>query len=122
MKNRREFIQLAAKSLGAIAGASMLPASIAKALAIPAHRRTGTIKDVEHVVILMQENRSFDHYFGSLRGVRGFNDPRPVRLADGKPVWYQPPASVRTTNYHNRGLANEATHVLPFYLDPQRTT
>ena len=47
-----------------------------KALAIPAHHRTGTIDDVEHIVILMQENRSFDHYFGTLRGVRGFGDPR----------------------------------------------
>src|SRR5580698_7791104 len=99
MKNRREFIQLAAKSVGALAGASILPSSIAKALSIPAHRRTGTIKDVEHVVILMQENRSFDHYFGSLRGVRGFSDPRPVRLGNGKPVWYQPPALTKTDKY-----------------------
>jgi phospholipase C len=30
--------------------------------------------DIEHVVILIQENRSFDHYFGSYRGVRGFSD------------------------------------------------
>ncbi len=27
---------------------------------------TGTIADLKHVVILMQENRSFDHYFGTL--------------------------------------------------------
>ena len=45
--------------------------------------------DAEHVVILMQENRSFDHVFGRLRGVRGFNDPRAVTLPDGKPVWLQ---------------------------------
>ena len=74
----------------------MLPASIRKALAIPADRRTGTIRDVEHVVILMQENRSFDHYFGTMRGVRGFSDPRPVLLPNGKPVWYQPPAEIQT--------------------------
>ena len=35
---------------------------------------SGTIADLKHVVILMQENRSFDHYFGTLRGVRGFGD------------------------------------------------
>jgi phospholipase C len=35
---------------------------------------------VQHIVILMQENRSFDHYFGRLRGVRGFQDPRAVQL------------------------------------------
>jgi phospholipase C len=118
MRSRREFLRLAATA----AGAAMMPASIRKALAIPAHRATGTIKDLEHVVILMQENRSFDHYFGSLRGVRGFNDPRPALLPSGKPVWYQPAASVKTKHYHDRGLAKDAPHVLPFYLNPRRTT
>jgi phospholipase C len=84
--DRRRFLQL----LGSSAAASMLPASIVRALEIPANRRTGTIEDVEHIVILMQENRSFDHYFGSLRGVRGFGDPRPVNLSTGHSVWYQP--------------------------------
>jgi phospholipase C len=106
----------------ATAVTAAIPASIQKALAIPAHRATGTIQDVGHVVILMQENRSFDHYFGSLRGVRGFNDPRPARLPNGKPVWYQPVASVKTNHYHDRGLPKDATHVLPFYLNPKRTT
>jgi phospholipase C len=32
------------------------------------------LTDIEHVIILIQENRSFDHYFGSYRGVRGFSD------------------------------------------------
>ncbi|WP_396127303.1 phosphocholine-specific phospholipase C [Edaphobacter acidisoli] len=100
----------------------MMPASIRRALAIPANRATGSIQDVEHVVILMQENRSFDHYFGSLRGVRGFNDPRPHMLTNGKPVWYQPSASIKTKRYHDRGLAGDAVHVLPWYLNPKRTT
>src|SRR5271168_5045101 len=81
--NRRTFLQL----LGAGAVSASFPASIARALEIPANDRTGTIKDVEHIVILMQENRSFDHYFGSLRGVRGFGDPRVVKLPNGDPVW-----------------------------------
>ena len=100
----------------------MIPASIRKALAIPAHRATGTIRDVEHVVILMQENRSFDHYFGTLRGVRGFGDPRPAHLPNGKPIWYQPAASVKTHRYHDRGLHPDAEHVLPFYINPKQTT
>jgi len=33
---------------------------------------------VEHVVFLMHENRSFDHYFGTYPGVRGFDDPTAV--------------------------------------------
>ena len=31
---------------------------IARALEIPANNRTGTINDVEHIVFMMQENRS----------------------------------------------------------------
>jgi phospholipase C len=122
MKSRRDFLRIAATSAGAAAGVAMLPSSIRKALAIPATKATGTIKDVQHVVILMQENRSFDHYFGSIRGVRGFNDPRPVCMPNGKPVWYQPPASVHTSHYKARGLSPDAPHVLPFYLNPQATT
>jgi phospholipase C len=84
--NRRRFIQLS----GGAAAASILSTSIAKAASIPASRATGSIKDVEHIVILMQENRSFDHYFGTLRGVRGYGDPRPVTLSSGQSVFHQP--------------------------------
>ena len=84
--DRRRFV----KMLGAGALASAFPQTIKRALAIPANHRTGTIQDVEHIVILMQENRSFDHYFGTLRGVRGFSDPRAVKLPNGAPVWSQP--------------------------------
>ena len=66
--------------MGASALASTLKTNIAKALAIPANNRTGTIRDVEHIVVLMQENRPFDHHFGTLRGVRGFSDPRAVNI------------------------------------------
>ncbi|MFC6159707.1 phosphocholine-specific phospholipase C [Kribbella jiaozuonensis] len=83
--NRRRFLQLA----GASAAFAAMANSIEQAAAIPAHRRYGTIQDVEHIVVLMQENRSFDHYFGTLNGVRGFGDPRPVTLPSGQPVWHQ---------------------------------
>jgi phospholipase C len=83
--SRRRFLQLAGGSVAA----TMLSDSIARALAIPANRTTRTLKDVEHIVVLMQENRSFDHYYGVMRGVRGFGDPHPVTLPSGKPVWYQ---------------------------------
>ncbi len=87
--DRRSFLKLLSTS----AFAASFPASIARALSIPANRRTGTIEDVEHIVFMMQENRSFDHYFGSLRGVRGFGDPRAVKLPSGKSVWHQPDAN-----------------------------
>src|SRR5580704_894280 len=74
--DRRTFLQL----MGMTAAASSLKANIARALEIPANNRTGTIRDVEHIVVLMQENRPFDHHFGTLRGVRGFSDPRAVNI------------------------------------------
>lgn len=42
----------------------------------PGRLSSGTLNDIDHVVLMMQENRSFDHYFGTLRGVRGFGDKR----------------------------------------------
>ncbi|MEV8532128.1 phosphocholine-specific phospholipase C [Streptomyces sp. NPDC051211] len=83
--NRRRFLQMA----GGTAAFAMLSESIARAAAIPAQGSTGTIQDVEHIVVLMQENRSFDHYFGTMKGVRGFGDPRPVLLDNGKSVFHQ---------------------------------
>jgi phospholipase C len=78
------------RGLGAAALGAAFPESIRRALAIEPNFVTGTIQDVKHIVVLMQENRSFDHYFGSLRGVRGFNDPRAVRLSSGNSVFQQP--------------------------------
>jgi phospholipase C len=83
--NRRRFLQLA----GGTVAATMLSDSIARAATIPAYRRTRSLEDVEHIVVLMQENRSFDHYYGVLRGVRGFGDPHPVLLPSGQSVWNQ---------------------------------
>jgi len=84
MDNRREFIKKAA----ILAGGAAIPDSIQRALAIdPAAGSTWL--DAEHVVILMQENRSFDHCYGMLQGVRGYRDPRAITQPDGNPVWLQ---------------------------------
>ena len=79
---------------------TLLPDSIRQALAIPANNRTGTIMDVEHVVILMQENRAFDHYFGTLPGVRGFSDRFTIPLPGGRKVWEQQGKGRRVLPYH----------------------
>jgi len=79
---RRDFLRLGAGA----ATLGLLPQSIRRAMALPAIGRTGTIEDVEHIVVFMQENRSFDHYFGHLSGVRGYNDRFPVLRANGKTV------------------------------------
>jgi phospholipase C len=63
------------------------------------------LSDIEHVIIFIQENRSFDHYFGSYRGVRGFSD---------KSVAFQQPDPANTTNAPIGSL-------LPFHLDTSTT-
>jgi phospholipase C len=88
MDSRRDFLKKAALLSGIAGMNGLIPASIQKALAINPSPGS-TWMDAEHVVILMQENRSFDHCFGMLKGVRGFNDPRIVQLPNGNPVWLQ---------------------------------
>ena len=64
-----------------IAGVGALPGRTPRASGAP---RRGSLADVRHVVILMQENRSFDHYFGTMAGVRGFGDPTALRSSAGR--------------------------------------
>jgi phospholipase C len=80
--------------LGGAAAASalaMLPNGMAQALAQP--RKPAATTDVKHVVILMQENRSFDHYYGSMSGVRGFADRTAVVQPNGLDVFHQTTSS-----------------------------
>jgi phospholipase C len=92
MQTRREFLKNAAILSGAVGFWGALEEPIRKALAIdPAPG--STFFDAEHIVILMQENRSFDHCYGTLQGVRGYNDPRAITLPDNNPVWVQTSAA-----------------------------
>ena len=102
--NRRRFIGGAAGAAAAASVFSGLPSGMAEAMTQP--RKRGKLDDVEHVVILMQENRSFDHYFGSMRGVRGFGDQTALSLPGGKSVFHQPDAK-RT----------DGGYLLPFHVD-----
>ncbi len=95
VSTRRDFFKRAAALSGGAGLATALLSSIQRASAIDPPRGS-TFLDAEHVVILMQENRSFDHCFGRLRGVRGFNDPRGVTLPNGNPVWLQTSAAGET--------------------------
>ena len=106
MTSRRNFLTGTATTGAAALALSAFPPSIRRALAIPANNKTGTIKDVEHVVILMQENRSFDHYFGTLAGVRGFGDRFPIPLPKGLNVWQQSDANGNV--------------VLPYHFDSRK--
>ncbi|MFE5483545.1 phosphocholine-specific phospholipase C [Streptomyces sp. NPDC056527] len=92
--SRRRLLALGGGALGVAAAGSLLPPSLQEAIA--AGPPAGGMSAVRHVVILMQENRSFDHYFGTLRGVRGFGDRNAIELPSGKPVFEQPAALGRT--------------------------
>jgi phospholipase C len=129
--DRRKFLQF----MGMTALTSSLKANIAKALDIPANDGTRSIQDVEHIVILMQENRPFDHHFGTLRGVRGFSDPRAVKInlplksgtgTTPASVFLQPAGAVNVTAGFGvppnsddlGGPANGAEVIPPFRVNP----
>ena len=104
---RRDFI----KSLGlGAASLAFLNSTLSKARSLPATGSTNSIQDVEHIVVFMQENRSFDHYFGHLSGVKGYSDRFPLILPGGKPVWHQP------------RMENPEEDILPFHLNTKRTS
>ncbi|GAA3554590.1 phosphocholine-specific phospholipase C [Snuella lapsa] len=88
MSTRRDFLKQAGMLTGGLGVMGTLPASIQRALSIDPEEGS-SFEDAEHIVLLMQENRSFDHCFGSLQGVRGFNDPRAITLPNKTPVWLQ---------------------------------
>ena len=107
--SRRTFLGGAAATTGAVVLGAALPAGASSDHPSPRQpgrpRRHGDLRDIGHVVVVMQENRSFDHYFGSLRGVRGFGDRSTITLPGGVPVWQQPadappgPTPVAPTQY-----------------------
>ena len=88
MDNRRDFLKKASLLAGAMGLEWGLPDAIQKAMAIEPLAGSSFL-DAEHIVMLMQENRSFDHSFGTLSGVRGYGDPRAIQLPNGNPVWLQ---------------------------------
>jgi phospholipase C len=92
--SRRQFLGTAAAATALAAASPLLPPSVQAAMAQPT--RPGGLKAIKHVIVIMQENRSFDHYLGSLRGVRGFADTSALRLPSGKSVFEQAAATGET--------------------------
>ena len=108
---RRRLLTSATALSGVAAGTAVLPASLRRALAATLRDPPGgSLRDVEHIVIAMQENRSFDHYFGTMPGVRGFADAAAIRLPGGGPVFRQPAPN------HAQG------YLAPFHLDTRTTS
>jgi phospholipase C len=114
---RRRLLSSAALGAGGALASSLLPPALARAAA--EGPRKGSLRDIEHVVVHMQENRSFDHYFGTLGGVAGFGDPHaliqtdttpPFDLVDGKSIFYQ------------YDPYNPDNYLLPWHLDTHSTS
>jgi phospholipase C len=105
---RRRLLGTAA-GMAAAAAATLMPPNLRRALA-QAPPRNGALRDIKHVVLLMQENRSFDHYFGTMAGVRGFGDRTALTLPNGRSVFYQP------------DVVNPAGYLLPFHLDTRTSS
>ena len=105
---RRRLLGYAARAAAAGLAATFLPPNLRRALAAPSPKSSW--KDIKHVVLLMQENRSFDHYFGTMAGVRGFDDPNALTLSTGKSVFHQP------------DTVNPDGYILPFHLDTQTSS
>ena len=106
---RRRMLKYSASMAATAFAATLMPPNVRRALAQEPVRRA-SLKDIKHVVLLMQENRSFDHYFGTLAGVRGFDDPNALKLPDGRSVFYQPDPQ------------NPDGYLLPFHLDTHKTS
>ena len=106
---RRRLLTGASRVAAAAAASALMPPNVRRLLA-QAPSGSASLKNIKHVVLLMQENRSFDHYFGTLAGVRGFADPSALTLASGKSVFYQPDA------------VNPSGYLLPFHLDTRKSS
>ncbi len=78
LTNRRQFLTGVAGGAASLAlgrAAHVRAHGAATARAAARVKQAGSdIGAIKHVVFLMHENRSFDHFFGTLQGVRGFDD------------------------------------------------
>ena len=105
---RRRLLSSAAGMAAVAAASALMPPNVRRVLA-EGPPKENSLRDIKHIVMLMQENRSFDHYFGTLAGVRGFDDPKALQLSSGRSVFYQPDPE------------NPSGYLLPFHLDSRTT-
>jgi phospholipase C len=103
---RRDFAKLLASAGGVAAINAMAGPVIERAFAADPCG-TGSLSDIEHFVFLMQENRSFDHYYGTMSGVRGFSDAAAINGG----LFQQKGYNIGTKQ------ADPNSYVMPFRLD-----
>ena len=106
--SRRALLRGAAALGGSAVAGALAPPSAAQAATLLDRLEpcTGSLQDIDHVVFLIQENRSFDHYFGRYKGVRGFDD----RSAPGG-------AAAFAQAYPTDATITYPNPLLPFHID-----
>jgi phospholipase C len=104
LRTRREVLVAGMAGAFGLALAACSDATIKKAASVAPASRALDLGAIEHVVFLMHENRSFDHYFGTYKGVRGFDDPTAIGGVFAQ-SWPQ-----------SAGTHHDPT-LLPFHLD-----
>jgi phospholipase C len=125
---RRQLLAAGASGGAALGvGAILSDPFVRRALAAPP--QCGSLKDIQHVVILIQENRSFDHYLGTYKGVAGFQDPSAlpgIFAQQGYPVagfnGFLNPFHINTTVHSaTNNTGGECTNDINHSWGPQHT-
>jgi phospholipase C len=106
---RRQFISSAAAGAGGLALWSLLPGGAAGPLATAAAAGLSDLawwpsnNKIKHVVILCQENRSFDHYYGAFASLLGSGNDTALGFSPGA-----------LTYYNSSGTAYQPYHLTQF--------
>jgi phospholipase C len=98
--------------LGIAAATAIIVGQATTALASSASNSTG-LEKIKYFVYFMQENRAFDHYYGTMAGVRGFNDPNVGIQKNGNNLFYQPDPD-------STDVKNGTKYLLPFQFKGNR--
>jgi phospholipase C len=115
---RRQLLRSGATGGAALATWSLMSGRLVEQALARSSGACGSLKEIEHIVILIQENRSFDHYFGTYRGVRGFQDPHAMRGVFGQRGY--PTASHRLFPFHlNTSTGGDCTNDIDHRWAPQ---
>jgi phospholipase C len=117
---RRQALGAAAAGAGALAAQTAAAKADLVSQLAGAASSCGSLNDIEHVIFFIQENRSFDHYFGTAKGVRGFADPGAMPGVFNQPGYPAPGYGGELLPFHINAAANgECTHDITHNWGPQ---
>ncbi len=101
--SRRRFLELSGLALGSVIGGSIVSSCSSTNNSIVTPPKG--LSQIDHVIVVMQENRSFDHYFGTLNGVNGYQNA----IETNESILYQ--------NFAANTSSTPIGKLLPFHLD-----